>query len=145
MEIKRCGGACGLEKSVDEFNWRNKAKGIRFYACKSCWSDQNKARYAKNKAYYVDKAIKHKKLAKHQVYMRVLDYLRGKKCADCPISDPVVLQFDHVRGDKIDSVSRLIGQGHPWDTVYAEILKCDIRCANCHTRKTAKQFNWYAV
>ena len=29
------------------------------------------------------------------------------------------------------------------DTLKKEIDKCEIRCANCHRRKTAKQFNFY--
>lgn len=30
-----------------------------------------------------------------------------------------------------------------WEKVKTEIAKCEIRCANCHAVKTAKQFGWY--
>ena len=33
-------------------------------------------------------------------------------------------------------------RAYTWPTVEAEIAKCDIRCANCHRRRTAAQFNW---
>jgi hypothetical protein len=26
-----------------------------------------------------------------------------------------------------------------------EIEKCDVRCANCHTRRTAHQFGWWVL
>ncbi|MBI5138268.1 MAG: hypothetical protein HZA95_00515 [Candidatus Vogelbacteria bacterium] len=54
-----------------------------------------------------------------------------------------MLEFDH-RGDvlKIKAVSTLIGVRSSIEKVKAEIDKCDVRCANCHRRKTAKDFGW---
>lgn len=51
--------------------------------------------------------------------------------------DIVVLEFDH-RGDKIDDVSAYANRGRSWALVSAEIAKCDVRCANCHRRRTAE-------
>ena len=128
-----------------ENNWKNKEKGTLYYACKECWNAANKERYHRNKQYYVNKANKFKQSVKKTAYERIFKYLADKKCVDCGENDPVVLQFDHVRGEKINCVSALVGMGHSWAIIESEIAKCEIRCANCHIRKTAKQFNWYSV
>ncbi len=70
----------------------------------------------------------------------VADYLSGKGCADCGESDPVVLDFDHRNpADKLDGVARLISSGAPPQRLHDEIEKCDVRCSNCHRRRTARQ------
>jgi hypothetical protein len=58
---------------------------------------------------------------------------------DCGESDPVVLDFDHVRGSKRFSIAIAVTLGYPWETLLREIEKCEVRCANCHRRKTARQ------
>lgn len=62
----------------------------------------------------------------------VLEYLQEHPCIDCGNTDIRVLEFDHVRGDKIDSVS--VGVKDSWSVnkLIQEINKCEIRCANCH-------------
>jgi hypothetical protein len=54
---------------------------------------------------------------------------------DCGESDPIVLEFDHVRGVKRGEISRLKTMVS-LETLAEEIAKCDVRCANCHRRKT---------
>jgi hypothetical protein len=39
-------------------------------------------------------------------------------------------------------VGFLAGRGYPWTTVENELAKCQVRCANCHRRRTAVQFDW---
>lgn len=73
----------------------------------------------------------------------IFDYLREHPCVDCGEADPVVLEFDHVRGEKFATIARM-AQGFSLAKVRAEIAKCDVRCANCHRRKTASQLGWYA-
>ncbi len=73
---------------------------------------------------------------------KLLEYLRGHPCVDCGEVDPVVLQFDHL-GDKDQAVSHLVRGAYSWQRVLKEISKCEVRCANCHCRKTAVQFGWF--
>lgn len=71
------------------------------------------------------------------------EHLDSHSCVDCGEKDIVVLQFDHVRGKKRGNVSSLARAGHPLSVIQKEIAKCEIRCANCHVRKTAKEQGWY--
>src|SRR5262249_53749567 len=40
------------------------------------------------------------------------------------------------------TVYGLVRQAYSWVAVQAEIAKCVVRCANCHHRRTAQQFQW---
>lgn len=62
---------------------------------------------------------------------------------DCGENDPACLDFDHIKGEKIDSVSQLCMRAYSLNKILKEIEKCELRCANCHRKKTAKDFNWY--
>lgn len=73
----------------------------------------------------------------------VYEYLFDKKCIDCNENDSLVLQFDHVKGAKRNSISQMVMNGNSWLNILKEINKCEIRCANCHIRKTAEEYNWY--
>ncbi|MCA1554624.1 MAG: hypothetical protein LC737_09630, partial [Chloroflexi bacterium] len=80
---------------------------------------------------------------------RVYEYLLTHACVGCGESDPVVLEFDHVRGEKLLSISEMIERKYGWEMIYTEIQKRDVCCANCHRRRTAerrgsRRFNWRA-
>ena len=95
-----------------------------------------------------------KKAAKRQAARRALnpeywaslskDYLRAKRifiqsfkqkpCADCGLFyPPWVMDFDHTRDKKFT-----ISQCAKWskEELKAEIVKCDVVCANCHRERT---------
>jgi hypothetical protein len=74
---------------------------------------------------------------------RLFDYLDNLECVDCGEDDSRVLQFDHVRGVKQGDVAQMVTSGHSWDTILAEIAKCEIVCANCHTKRTARRGNFW--
>ena len=65
----------------------------------------------------------------------LLDYLRDTPCLDCGERDPVVLDFDHI-GVKRSGVVQLAGRECSIANLEAEIAQCEVRCANCHRRRT---------
>lgn len=69
-------------------------------------------------------------------------HLSRHPCADCGESDPVVLEFDHVRGTKVASVARLM-LGGKQARLETEMAKCEVVCANCHRRRTANRAGWW--
>ncbi len=137
---KKC-SRCGNEKSISEFSFRNKKKNKRQSACKKCHNALTRNHYEDNVEYYVKKAKTIKQNAVKRNRQKVFEYLLNHPCVDCGEEDPVVLQFDHVRGSKKCAVSMLLYNS--WKLVEEEIAKCEIRCANCHARKTAKQQGYW--
>ena len=83
---------------------------------------------------------------RHRVKVRhlLLEYLGDKKCLDCGENDPVVLDFDHKEPKtKFKSVARMLAGHYSWQSILAEIQKCEIRCANCHRKKSYIQFGYF--
>lgn len=68
----------------------------------------------------------------------VYKYLRENSCVDCGEKDTAVLEFDHIYG-KSDNVSDLVRRRASLKRIFEEIKKCEVRCANCHRRKTDKE------
>ena len=62
----------------------------------------------------------------------IQNYLKTHPCVDCGNSDLRVLDFDHVRGLKVGSISNGVKDSWPLEKLQQEIDKCEIRCANCH-------------
>lgn len=83
------------------------------------------------------KAFTERNRVKIRAYIR--DYLAKHPCVDCGEGDIIVLDFDHVRGKKKFSIGESVSSGYSLATMIKEIEKCDIRCANCHRRKTHRE------
>lgn len=64
-------------------------------------------------------------------------YLREHPCTDCGEADPIVLEFDHLRDKKFGIAAGL--RDREWQSVLDEMAKCEVVCANCHRRRTAKR------
>lgn len=95
--------------------------------------------------YFQDTKGHHKNLnkkRKRKIRQYILDYLKFHSCVDCGETDPIVLEFDHI-SNKIMEISDMVRWGYSIPKIEQEIDKCEIRCANCHRRKTAKDFEWY--
>lgn len=141
MNNKRCTG-CARDLPITEFHWRSKKKGTRISRCMECSSKWSKAHYEKNKDMYVTKARSWNKKNMEKTFHYIMEYLSQHPCVDCNESDPIVLQFDHVRGTKKGDVSSMFTGSRSMKEVKEEIDKCEVRCANCHCRRTAKQFGY---
>jgi len=135
---------CRRRKQIEEFNFKNKSEGIRHRYCRDCGKDYMAAHYERNRDYYIKKARRNSARARKSSREQVVEYLRTHPCVDCGEADIVVLQFDHVRGEKKQEVSYMVRKGASWNTIEAEIAKCDVRCANCHWRRTARQRGFHA-
>ena len=70
----------------------------------------------------------------------IREYLSTHPCVDCGDDRWEVLEFDHVRGEKEQTVGFLSREGSI-ERIEKEIEKCDVRCANCHRLKTIKEDN----
>jgi hypothetical protein len=91
---------------------------------------------------YKNREDLYKAQKRHRTKVRenVLEFLSDKKCVDCGEKDPIVLDFDHKdRPNKFKTINKMLSGHYAWSSVLREIGKCDIRCANCHRRKTYKQ------
>ena len=65
-------------------------------------------------------------------------HLERSPCCDCGESDICVLDFDHV-GLKTGRVTKLAREGVGLARLIEEISNCEVRCANCHRRRTLRE------
>ncbi len=112
--------------------------------CKSCQRRYGRAHYQVYRAKYIQKARVRNAEQSRLNAEYLIEYLRENSCVDCGERDIVVLEFDHLR-DKVMDVSALSREGYSLVKLKQEIAKCDVVCANCHRRRTAKQFGWYRL
>jgi hypothetical protein len=110
MSTKKC-NKCYIDKSTDEFYAQPVNNDSKFNTCKGC--------------------MKAKRLAR---WFEVFKY-KGAACTHCGISDygrPAIYEYHHIDPKlKTGSVSTLMSSASD-ATLYAEVDKCILVCANCH-------------
>lgn len=137
-------GICKQDKAESCFSFKNKEKGKKHTTCKQCHKINANNYYNKNKIKCIARVRKRNKKVIDNNKIFILEYLKNSCCIDCGEKDPLVLEFDHVNPTtKTNSVCQMLVTGSALNNIINEIKKCEIRCANCHRRKTAKQFGWY--
>lgn len=133
---------CKIEKVLDDFGNNKVKKDGKQNCCKSCVkllnADYYKRTPEKNPA---RNAARKNQVSKNREF--VIKHFQSNPCIDCGELDWIVLTFDHVRGIKRKDISNLVCGGYSISSIKEEIEKCEVRCFNCHQRKTAKQFGWY--
>lgn len=142
MDTKKC-SRCGLEHSLDKFAWKSLAKQKLLAYCRECQKKSSDAWYRKNKQKHVASVRRNNARYIEMGRQYILDYLSMHPCVDCGESDPIVLEFDHVRGCKIEAVAIMVQKNCSIARIKKEIEKCEVRCANCHRRKTSRENGHY--
>lgn len=95
-----------------------------------------RSHYASNRSRYQARK-KRTRAARYQRLRAIVLDAKKPGCLDCKVEfRPWVLQFDHVRGQKLFDVSSLCGQLPSERRLRAEIAKCEVVCANCHADRT---------
>ena len=126
--MKKC-TKCQQEKSLENFGFKSKEKGILQSWCKECHSAYTREHYKNNRQFYYDKNERRE--------LRTQDFIRKLKegpCTDCGGTFHFsAMDFDHLDSStKLFNVSRMARYGSGITSVLAEIAKCELVCSNCH-------------
>jgi hypothetical protein len=135
---------CHIVKSAAEFPYRSVERGTRQYICRPCQSAYHREWWAKNRVVQMPRIRRNRKRRDRELAQRIWDILLVSPCVDCGETDLTVLHFDHLR-DKVRDISTLWRSQRSWKAVELEIAKCEVRCANCHARKTAREQGNYRL
>ena len=136
---------CGQTKPEAEFAFADMAKGTRQSYCRKCQAAYRRAHYLANRDVYIRREVA--RIEGYRIENRplLLAYLLAHPCVDCGEPDPVKLDFDHRDPSMKKGNIAAMAARKPWRLVLREIEKCDVRCANCHMRRTARQQSWRKV
>lgn len=109
--------------------------------CRPCNKQRCKLQYEKYKERY--KTLARQRNDKNILEARkfILEFYLTHPCVDCGESDYRVLELDHVR-DKRSHVSAMVHIGISLVSIKKEIDKCEVRCANCHRKRTLSSVKW---
>lgn len=137
-------GLCKETKHFSNFN-KNKTQTLGYQSvCRECNRERSKRYYKENPEKHREEVEKRNKKQKKIVQDFIIKYLKENPCIKCGENDLRTLQFDHRNPtDKVNDVSSLIGGRSSLKKIVDEISKCDVLCANCHSKRTSEQFNWY--
>jgi hypothetical protein len=138
--MKTC-TCCGVEKPLSEFHKRAKAVDGHQRVCKTCNCAQRKAYYKTERGRL--QAAGYARAWAEANRARIWEFFSTHPCVDCGETDPLVLEADHIdMATKLYAISD-IWKNHRWETIAAELAKCEVRCANCHRRRTVIQLGWW--
>ena len=138
--MKKC-VTCGGYKQEDEFNFKVRSLGLRQPWCRDCQHGHQRTWYEKHTEQEKDRTQRRRVKVREEAREFVYQYLSTHPCVKCGETDPVVLEFDHIRG-KAANVGTLITSGCSLERIKLEISLCQVLCSNCHRKKTAEEYKW---
>jgi hypothetical protein len=104
--------------------------------------EASRRHYAKHRQRVIDKAKEYSRATRSRIRAFINTYLKANPCVDCGETNIIVLEFDHIGNDKHFSISDVTRLGYGMPKLKAEIAKCEVRCANCHRKKTYERGGW---
>lgn len=111
---------------------KNKTTGELQRLCKECILPYKRKWYRKHHEEQVARTAANMRAKKEAIRE-----LKSRPCTDCGgVFHWYVMDFDHVRGEKLGGVSALLQNGKSLSKLMAEIAKCDLVCSNCHRLRT---------
>ncbi len=131
----RCHRCCRF-KGAEHFTW-GKEGAKRDSLCRPCRSEYGAEHYQANRDQYIARATAHSKRLARERTEYLIAYFGKHPCMDCGETDPVVLEFDHV-GKKSFSIGQAL-KSYKWQRILDEIEQCEVVCANCHRKRTARR------
>jgi hypothetical protein len=131
--MKRC-GRCA--KDLPEAAFNRAGEGSQHW-CRDCY-----------RAYFRSRAVLHRAQAaaardakREPLRRHLVLHLTAHPCTDCGESDLRVLEFDHI-GTKDRTIGEMLNRGVSLPVLEAELERCEVVCANCHRRRTARRGSW---
>ena len=153
---------CKEDKPESDFSVEK--RGYRRKSCKSCRTKSvtkyrasgegrvkakvlNVRFHQNHPGYYAqflsDKRVAQMYGARNKIVQRNRKFVQEAKsrpCVDCGIQYPFyVMDFDHVRGKKVENIATMVGHARKLEVLVAEIAKCELVCSNCHRIRTYKR------
>jgi hypothetical protein len=110
---------CGEFKPADAFAWRRRERGQRDSLCRPCRKAYGREHYLANRQRYIDQARVQKARLQLERTHYLLDYFVTHPCTDCGETDPVVLEFDHLRDKSFNIASALSSRS--WQGILDEM------------------------
>ena len=87
---------CGEGRAVSEFKITDRATSKPQVYSKECGRRYLRDHYARNKAYYVQKAMRRNRGQRRSLVDVILEHFSTHPCVDYGETDPMVLDFDHI-------------------------------------------------
>jgi hypothetical protein len=126
-----------MRKPVSSFGWHRKDRGQLDTYCRGCRAAYKREHCKANRERYIARAHRRKQAIALERATLLVEIFLERPCVDCGEADPLVLEFDHLGGKSFNIAKGL--RTHSWQAVLDEIAKCEVVCANCHRRRTARR------
>lgn len=141
--MKKC-SKCNTDKSLENFTKRK--NGSNYPWCKPCHALHKKITRENNLKENNRRVQELRAVKREERQKYVIDYLKNHPCISCGEKDILVLQFDHRDpSTKLYNISNLVSYALSELTLKTELDKCDVLCANCHSKRTAYQVGSFKI